>query len=100
MVSAFANAQSTRGVRANARSAIANGQSVCVHTNVRSAIQTANSNVGSENVAHTYNDVLYGFALWRLSSSSLRTLEVIFNNLLRRIWKLPLHCQITLASLD
>ena len=35
---------------------------------------------------------LYGSALWRLSSSSLRTLKVTFNNLLRRIWKLPRHC--------
>ena len=35
---------------------------------------------------------LYGSALWRLSSSSLRSLEVTFNNLLRKIWKLPRHC--------
>ena len=35
---------------------------------------------------------LYGSALWKLSSSSLRSLEVTFNNLLRKIWKLPRHC--------
>ena len=35
---------------------------------------------------------LHGSALWRVSSFSLRTLEVTFNNLLRRIWKLPRHC--------
>ena len=35
---------------------------------------------------------LYGSALWRLSSSNLRSLEVTFNNLLRKIWKLPRHC--------
>ena len=35
---------------------------------------------------------LYGSALWRLSSFSLRSLEVTFNNLLRKIWKLPWHC--------
>ena len=35
---------------------------------------------------------LYGSALWRLSSSRLRSLEVTFNNLLRKIWKLPRHC--------
>ena len=49
---------------------------------------------------------LYGSALWRLSSSSLRSLEVTFNNLLRKIWKLPrqchtsiLHCTSSLQSL-
>ena len=49
---------------------------------------------------------LYGSALWRLSSSSLRSLEVTFNNLLRKIWKLPrrchtsiLHCISSLQSL-
>ena len=35
---------------------------------------------------------LYGSALWRLSSPGLRSLEVTFNNLLRKIWKLPRNC--------
>ena len=41
---------------------------------------------------HTFCLSLYGSALWRLSSSSLRSLKVTFNNLLRKIWKLPWHC--------
>lgn len=36
---------------------------------------------------------LYGSALWRLSSSNLDSLEVTFNNPLRKIWKLPQHCR-------
>ncbi len=32
---------------------------------------------------------LYGAALWSLSSSALLSLEVSFNNILRKIWKLP-----------
>ncbi len=32
---------------------------------------------------------LYGGALWSLSSSALLSLEVSFNNILRKIWKLP-----------
>ena len=35
---------------------------------------------------------LYGSALWCLSSSGLRSLEVAFNNILRKIWNLPRHC--------
>ena len=32
---------------------------------------------------------LHGSALWNISSRSLQTLEVSFNKILRRIWKLP-----------
>lgn len=49
---------------------------------------------------------LYGSALWFLSSRSLSALEIAFNKLLRRIWKLPynshtrvVHCTAKLHSL-
>ena len=49
---------------------------------------------------------LYGCALWNLSCTSLNTIEVAFNNILRRIWYLPhnchtgiLHLTVSLASL-
>ena len=49
---------------------------------------------------------LYGSALWFSSSPELRSLEVTFNNILRRIWSLPrtchtgiLHCTAQLNSL-
>ena len=32
---------------------------------------------------------LYGSALWNLSSKSLKALEISYNKILRRIWKLP-----------
>lgn len=35
---------------------------------------------------------LYGGALWDISCSQLNSLEVAFNNILRRIWKLPKNC--------
>ena len=35
---------------------------------------------------------LYGSALWFSSSPELRSLEVSFNNILRRIWSLPRMC--------
>ena len=35
---------------------------------------------------------LYGSSLWSLASLSLRSLEVTFNNVLRKIWKLPRKC--------
>ena len=48
---------------------------------------------------------LYGSALWFSSSPELRSLEVTFNNILRRIWSLPqmchtgiLHCTAKLNS--
>ena len=34
---------------------------------------------------------LYGAALWKSSDPQLKTLEVTFNNLLRKIWSLPRH---------
>ena len=49
---------------------------------------------------------LYGSALWFSSSPELRSLEVFFNNILRRIWSLPrmchtgiLHCTAHLNSI-
>ena len=48
---------------------------------------------------------LYGSALWNISSGSLKTIEVAFNNILRRIWSVPqhthtriLHCLAGLSS--
>ena len=35
---------------------------------------------------------LYGSALWFSSSSELRSLEITFNNILRKIWSLPRAC--------
>ena len=50
---------------------------------------------------------LYGAALWRLSSESLRSIEIAFNKLLRRVWRLPhnshtriVHCTAGLESLN
>lgn len=34
---------------------------------------------------------LYGAALWKVSCPQLKTLEVTFNNILRKIWSLPRH---------
>ena len=41
---------------------------------------------------------LYGSALWFSSSSALRSLEIAFNNILRRIWSLPRMCHICTVS--
>ena len=35
---------------------------------------------------------LYGAALWNITYKQLNSLEVAFNNILRRIWKLPRRC--------
>ena len=35
---------------------------------------------------------LYGAALWKSSDPQLKSLEVTFNNFLRKIWSLPRHC--------
>ena len=35
---------------------------------------------------------LYGSSLWKACSAELRSLEVAFYNLLRKIWNLPLRC--------
>ena len=35
---------------------------------------------------------LYGSALWRLSFPALRSLEVTFNNILRKLWSLSRRC--------
>ena len=35
---------------------------------------------------------LYGCSLWNLSCHSLSSIEVSFNNILRRIWNLPRNC--------
>ena len=35
---------------------------------------------------------LYGGVLWDISCTQLNSLEVAFNNVLRRIWRLPRNC--------
>ncbi len=35
---------------------------------------------------------LYGSSFWNLSCPALRSIEVSFNNILRRIWRLPRNC--------
>ncbi len=35
---------------------------------------------------------LYGCVLWRLDCRKIRSLETAFNNILRKIWKLPRQC--------
>ena len=35
---------------------------------------------------------LYGAALWKSSNPQLKSLEVAFNNILRKIWSMPRHC--------
>ena len=42
---------------------------------------------------HTFCLSLYGSSLWSLASPDLRSLEVTFNNILRKIWKLPRKCR-------
>ena len=47
--------------------------------------------VGPSLLSHLFQShclALYGCELWKLSSKSLRVLEVAFNNCLRRIWSL------------
>ena len=34
---------------------------------------------------------IYGSTLWNISSSSLKTIEMAFNNILRRIWSVSQH---------
>jgi hypothetical protein len=35
---------------------------------------------------------LYGGVLWDITCNQIKSLEVAFNNILRRIWKLPRNC--------
>lgn len=42
---------------------------------------------------------LYGCALWKASSRQLRSLEVTFNNILRKIWVLPRRCHTSIVHL-
>ena len=35
---------------------------------------------------------LYGCVLWRIDSKKIRALETAFNNILRKIWRLPRQC--------
>ena len=58
------------------------------------------------NLFQSYCLSLHGSALWNISSRSLQTLEMSFNKILRRIWKLPhashtavVHCTAGLHSL-
>ena len=40
---------------------------------------------------HAYCLALYGCLLWSLSSKSIKLIEVAFNKILRKVWKLPCH---------
>ena len=40
---------------------------------------------------------LYGCALWRLNAYDLQALNTLFNNVIRRIWKLPYNCHTSIA---
>ena len=43
-------------------------------------------------VAHCLSLLNFGSLLWSLDCRKIKTLDVAFNNLLRRIWKLPRRC--------
>ena len=40
---------------------------------------------------------LYGCSLWRLDAPDLKSLNVLFNKVIRRIWKLPYNCHTSIA---
>ena len=42
---------------------------------------------------------LYGCSLWNLSCHSLYSVEISFNNILRRIWRLPRNCHTGILNL-
>ena len=42
---------------------------------------------------------LYGSALWSSSSKELKSLEVCFNNVIRKIWHLPQRCHTSVLHL-
>jgi len=42
---------------------------------------------------------LYGSALWKLSCPAIHSIEVSFNNILRRIWHLPCNCHTRILHL-
>ncbi len=42
---------------------------------------------------------LHGAAIWNLSNPSLHSLEVAFNNILRKIWRLPFNCHTKILDL-
>ena len=48
---------------------------------------------------HAYSLALYGSSLWRLDCPDLHSLNVSFNNVIRRIWNLPRNC-CTLCRVD
>ena len=66
-------------------------QTVCRRANCLLSTFYAANPIVKTTLFHSFCLSLYGSALctWRLSSSNLRSLEVTFNNLLRKIWKLP-----------
>ena len=41
---------------------------------------------------HSFCLSLYGASLWKASSLELQSLEIAYNNILRKIWRLPRHC--------
>lgn len=42
---------------------------------------------------------LYGSSLWSASSKELKSLEVCFNNIIRKIWHLPPRCHTSILHL-
>ena len=40
---------------------------------------------------------IYGCVLWRLDAPDIRSLNVSFNNVIRRIWNLPHNCHTSIA---
>ena len=42
---------------------------------------------------------LYGSVLWSLKNKQLKSLEIAFNNILRKIWKLPRQCHTRILHL-
>ena len=42
---------------------------------------------------------LHGAALWNLSNPTLCSLEVAFNNILRKLWRLPFNCHTRILHL-
>ena len=48
---------------------------------------------------HSFCLSLHGAAIWNLSNPSLRSLEVAFNNILWKIWRLPFNCHTRILHL-
>ena len=60
------------------------------------------SGIDPVTLTHLFNSFclsLHGAAIWNLSNPSLRSLEVAFNNILRKIWRLPYNCHTRILHL-